>query len=102
MHNMWLQRLNNIRVRLDDFISAKVFLQIGQYNRGGPCKVVGLRDRATGFSASLSVVVEDTVVSCSCCCNIFTVNDSSFTSTIAVFSAMLLTIMSLCYVRDCQ
>ena len=70
---MWLQRLNIIRVRLDALISAKVSLQIGQYSLGGPGNVVGLRDRATGFSAFVLLVVEETVVSCSCCCNMFTV-----------------------------
>ena len=76
---MWLQRIN-IRVRLDALISAKVSTQIGQYRLGGPGKLFGLRDRAAGFSESLLLVVEETVVSCSCCCNMFTVNDSSLIS----------------------
>ena len=95
---MWLHRIN-IRVRLDAFISEKVSSQIGQYSCGGPGKVVAnlvdLRDRATGFSASLALDVEDTVVSCSCILDIFTVNDSSFTSAMEVFSAIPPKIMRL-------
>ena len=49
--------------------------------------MVGLRLRATGFSASLALDVEDTVASCSCILDMFTVNDSSFTSMMEVFSA---------------
>ena len=91
---MWLQRVN-IRVRLGAFISEKLSIQIGQYNRGGPGNVVGLPDRATGFSAFLVLDVEDTVVSCSCIFDMFTVNDSSFTSTREVFSAIPPKIMRL-------
>ena len=89
---------------MDAFISEKVSSQIGQYNRGGPGNVVGLRLRATGFSASLALDVEDTVVSCSCILDMFTVNDSSFTSTMEVFSAkppkiMRLRISGFCFLN---